>query len=89
MEAYIVPEKCHSMHWFYTKVILTVSNYLVDFTLDLKENDALRLQAGMEANLINKDQFDLENFTYSNGIIAKTMFRHLENTDFVGITVSV
>ncbi len=45
--------------------------------------------AGIEAELEDPDGFGLENFTYKNGIIAETMFRHLEATDFVGLTVSV
>ncbi len=51
-------------------------------------NDTLRREAGIEAELEDPDGFGLENFTYKNRIIAETMFRHLEETNFTGLTVS-
>ena len=36
---------------------------------------------------LNGTDFTLENFTYKNNIVQATMFRHLEETNFTGITV--
>ncbi len=56
--------------------------------LDLLTNGTLRRMAGIEAELEDPDGFGLENFTYKNRIIAETIFRHLEETNFVGLSVS-
>ena len=60
------------------------------FTLivDINNNETLRRLAGEEAGLANPSGFSLEDFMYDNVIIAETMFRHLENTEFVGLSVS-
>lgn len=39
------------------------------------------------AEQANNSEFKLELFTYKNNIVKNIMFRHLENTDFTGITV--
>ena len=57
------------------------------YPADLLDNDTLRRLAGEEAELSDPDQFDLANFTYKNRVIAETMFRHLEETNFTGLTV--
>ena len=57
-------------------------------TLDLRNNDALRMQAASEAGL-EGDDFGMENFTYANRAIVNTIFGHLEATDFNGLVVSV
>lgn len=39
--------------------------------------------SGME----NFTPFRIENFTYKNEIVMETMFKHLEETDFLGVSV--
>lgn len=54
---------------------------------DILTNDTLRSIAGREAGLEDPDDFGLEDFTYENRIIAEMIFKHMEETNFVGLTV--
>ena len=35
------------------------------------------------------DTFRMENFSYENSVVMETLSQHLENTSFVGVSVSV
>ena len=45
------------------------------------------MEAARQAGLSDEETFTLANFSYSNSIIAEKMFHHLNDTDFLGITV--
>lgn len=58
------------------------------YPLDLQNNETLNKEAAQEAGLSDEEIFSLANFTYSNSPIVRRMYYHLNNTDFLGITVS-
>ena len=37
---------------------------------------------------LQNQTFRVENFTYENEILMETMFKHLEETNFLGVSVS-
>lgn len=53
---------------------------------DLFKNSTLNFLA-RKAQGLNSTKFDIGDFTYRNNIVKETMFKHLNNTDFQGITV--
>ena len=36
---------------------------------------------------LHSQPFQIENFSYKNNIVLETMFKHLENTNFLGVSV--
>ena len=54
---------------------------------DLRDDYVLNMEAAKQAGLSDGETFTLANFSYSNSIIVERMFHHLNNTDFLGITV--
>ena len=55
---------------------------------EFESNITLSNMAHMAENMTEQDKpFRLENFSYKNDIVVETMFKHLENTDFVGVSV--
>ena len=42
-----------------------------------------------EAEMLDTDEFKIQNFTYKNDVIKQLMFRYLSDVDFVGVTVSI
>ncbi len=55
---------------------------------DLKTDPVLNEKAANASYLPYGETFAMENFTYSNNIVAETMFKNMEENDFQGITVS-
>ena len=55
---------------------------------DLESNDTLSELAWEAQGISTSDAFRLENFNYSNDVIRNTIFNHVEQTGFTGITVS-
>lgn len=49
---------------------------LSEMANNLVENETLRSQP-----------FRIENFSYKNNIVMETMFKHLETTNFLGVSV--
>ncbi len=58
------------------------------FLADLKNDPILNEKAANASGLPYGELFGMEDFTYSNNIVAETMFRHLEDTAFTGVSVS-
>lgn len=56
--------------------------------LDLETDPIFNEEAAQESGLSDEEVFTLANFTYSNTAILKRMYYHINNTDFLGITVS-
>ena len=56
--------------------------------VELETNMELNRDAAMMAGLSDGTKFKMENFSYSNPVIVREMFRHLQNTSFLGLTVS-
>lgn len=42
---------------------------------------------GITLDSNSSQPFRMENFTYKNDVVMKTMFKHLEDTDFLGVSV--
>ena len=59
--------------------------FAIAYHPDLAQNSTLNSRAAAEANI--GGTFGLENFTYNNTSILKTLSGHLNRTDFLGITV--
>ena len=56
------------------------------FLSDLATNNTLNMLAAQVEGL--KDvEFTLGNFSYRNSIVQENIFRHMEETNFTGITV--
>ena len=57
---------------------------------DFKTNITLSNMAHEAGRMLNRNEtFRMENFTYQNNVVMETMFKHLEETDFLGVSVSV
>ena len=57
-------------------------------TVELEENSALNSKVWEAAGLRGNDTFPLDNFSYNNSALLDVIFRHVEKTNFSGITVS-
>ena len=72
-----------------TYIIIILRNgylYFAEFETNISLSD-LAYEAG---NMPNRNEtFRMENFTYQNDVVMETMFKHLEETDFLGVSVSV
>ena len=59
-----------------------------DFTAELEENSALNSKVWNAAGLRGNGTFPLEYFSYNNSALLNVIFRHVQRTNFSGITVS-
>lgn len=58
-------------------------------TSDISSDRRLSQKAAKEAGMSEGEVFTLAKFSYANSAIVKRMFKHLNNTDFLGVTVSL
>ena len=58
------------------------------FTTELEENSTLNTMVWDAAGLLGNDTFPLEQFSYNNSVLLDVIFRHMQDTNFRGITVS-
>ena len=58
------------------------------FTAELEENTALNTKVWDAAGRHGNDTFPLDNFSYNNSALLDVIFRHVEKTNFSGVTVS-
>ena len=63
-----------------TKLFVTLS--------DLESNNSLSRLAWEAQGISTSETFRLENFTYNNDVIMNTVFGHMAQTNFRGVTVS-
>ena len=61
----------------------------VYFPAELEENSTLNSKVWETAGLHGKGTFPLDRFSYNNSVLLDVIFRHLQKTNFSGITVSV
>ena len=59
------------------------------FTAELEENSTLNSKVWEAAGLHSNGTFPLDYFSYNNSALLDVIFRHLEKTNFNGITVSM
>ena len=71
---------------FYTTVLWV---YVWYFSAELEENTALNSKVWEAAGVNSNGTFPLDNFSYNNSALLDVIFRHLQKTNFSGITVSV
>ena len=45
------------------------------------------MEAAQKAGLSSGESFSIDNFTYINSVVVARMFEHLQNANFLGITV--
>ena len=45
------------------------------------------MEAAQKAGFPSEERFLIDNFTYVNSVVVARMFQHVQNTDFLGITV--
>lgn len=62
--------------------------YRVTSHVELETDSIFNKEAAQQSGLSDGEVFTLENFTYSNSAILERMYYHINNTDFLGITVS-
>ena len=58
------------------------------FTAELEENSTLNSKVWETAGLRSNGTFPLDYFSYNNSALLDVIFRHVQETDFSGITVS-
>ena len=58
------------------------------FTAELEENSTLNSKVWEAAGLRSNGTFPLDYFSYNNSVLLDVIFRHVEKTNFSGITVS-
>ena len=61
----------------------------VYFPAELEENSTLNSKMWETAGLHGNGAFPLDRFSYNNSALLDVIFRHLQKTNFSGITVSV
>ena len=73
----------------YTAIVLTffISSLSSPENLDLANNDTLNELAANASGIPPGQAFRLEHFTYNNSIVLEVIFGHLQETDFLGLTV--
>ena len=59
------------------------------FSAELEENSTLNSKVWEAAGHHDNGTFPLDHFSYNNSALLDVMFRHLEKTNFTGVTVSV
>ncbi len=62
---------------------------LLTVTSELNTDYDLNRKAANASDLPDDANFTMANFTYSNNVVANITFKHLQNTSFQGIIVSV
>lgn len=66
-----------------------VSSAILHIRSDLNTNNTLSWLAALAEPINATDRgFNLGDFSYKNNIVQRIMFKHLEKTNFTGITVS-
>ena len=58
------------------------------FTAELEENSTLNSKVWDAASLHGNGTFPLDYFSYNNSALLDVIFRHVEKTNFSGVTVS-
>ena len=56
--------------------------------LELEENSTLNAEVWEAAGLQGNGTFPLDRFSYNNSALLEVIFRHVQETNFTGITVS-
>lgn len=56
---------------------------------DLNGNSTLNREAAKISGLSEEEIFTMANFTYENSVVVSQMFKHVNNTLFSGISVSM
>ena len=61
------------------------------YSIEFDSNSTLSDMANefVEGASLQSAPFKMENFTYKNNVAMETLFKHLENTNFLGVSVSV
>ena len=59
----------------------------IEFANNETINEMAWEREGILANDDSQEEFRIENATYKNNIVQQTMFKHLSNTNFIGISV--
>ena len=59
------------------------------FSVELEENSVLNSKVWDASGVCGNGTFPLDHFSYNNSALLDVMFRHLEKTNFSGVTVSV
>ena len=57
------------------------------FTAELEENSTLNSKVWEAAGLHGNGTFPLDHFSYNNSALLDMIFRHVQETNFSGITV--
>ena len=70
----------------YTTILYVYALY---FSAELEENSALNSKVWEAAGLHSNGTFPLDYFSYNNSALLDVIFRHLQKTNFSGVTVSV
>ena len=72
-------------------LILLCSDYQIFhlyFIAELEENSTLNFKVWETAGLRSNGTFPLDYFSYNNSALLDVIFRHVQETNFSGITVS-
>ena len=72
-------------HLFFTTTYAPLNFPL---SIDLELDSEFYQQVKAESGISDEDLFKIENFTYNNYAITSRIFGYLQETNFLGITVS-
>ena len=61
---------------------------ILHFTAELKENSALNFKVWEAAGLCSNGTFPLDYFSYNSSALLDVIFKHVQKTNFIGVTVS-
>ena len=56
---------------------------------EININSQLNENATQQTNLQKGESFSIEDFLYNNSVIVDEMFRHLQSSHFLGLSVSI
>ena len=66
----------------------TIQSKCIVVSLELEENSTLNTEVWEAAGLQGNGTFSLDRFSYNNSALLEVIFRHVQATNFNGITVS-
>ena len=69
-------------------ILLLNSIFHLCFTVELEGNSTLNSKVWDAAGLRSNGTFPLDYFSYNNSALLDVIFRHVQRTNFSGITVS-
>ena len=72
----------------YLSINFIIGSFILYFTSEFEENSTLNDEVWAAVGLQGNGTFPLERSSYNNSALLDVIFRHIQRTNFNGITVS-